>query len=155
MKTEKTQRMEDIITRMFSRFGSPESVGVNGLVGYKLIDCSYEDRTIAVSIDVNDNILNPCKAMHGGMICTVFDVALGALCTALTECPNYTPTIQMDVAFINPVPAGDRLLIEGTVSHLGRTLVHVSGKATTESNHVVCATCNAIFFAAGVKKCNG
>ena len=45
--------------------------------------CSFEDRTITFAFPVQPWQANRVGDMHGGMICTAFDLTIAALCQVL------------------------------------------------------------------------
>jgi uncharacterized protein (TIGR00369 family) len=63
---------------------------------------------------------NPIGAVHGGLVCTLFDSAMGcAVHTMLPAGVGYT-TVELKVNFLHPITLKTgRLLCEGTTIHVG------------------------------------
>jgi uncharacterized protein (TIGR00369 family) len=74
---------------------------------------------------------NPLGTVHGGIITTLLDSAMGcAVHTTLPVGGMYT-TLELKVNFLRPSFAGGaRLLAEGTVLHRGSTAVLVEATIT-------------------------
>jgi uncharacterized protein (TIGR00369 family) len=67
--------------------------------------------------------LNPLQTVHGGVLTTLLDSAMGcAVHTTLPADELYT-TVELKVNFLRPVlPEGDALRCEGRVLHRGATI---------------------------------
>ena len=57
--------------------------------------CSYEDKTITFAFRVQPWQVNRAGHLHGGMMCTAFDMTMGVLVRFLAG-KNFTPTVSLD-----------------------------------------------------------
>jgi len=76
---------------------------------------------------------NPIGAVHGGLAATLLDSAMG--CAVQSRLPARTPwtTLELGVSFVRPIAADTgRVLAEGTLIHLGRTIATAHGRVTSE-----------------------
>jgi acyl-coenzyme A thioesterase PaaI-like protein len=105
LKSPKTLEFEKIILERMSN-ASPND-RINKLMDFSLEDCSYEDQSLTLSFPVEWWMLNSKDTMHGGLICTAFDIGMGMLSLSLVR-SGHTPTMQMDVTFVRPVHVDDR-----------------------------------------------
>jgi uncharacterized protein (TIGR00369 family) len=73
--------------------------------------------------------LNPLGAVHGGIVSTLLDSAMGcAVHTTLGPGETFT-TLDLDVRFVRPVRAGQGLVTaEATVVHAGRQTATAEGR---------------------------
>lgn len=70
---------------------------------------------------------------HGGLICTLLDIALGT--AARTAIGRPVMTLDMQVMFLSP--ARGTLLAEGRVVRAGRSILFCEAEATTEEGELV------------------
>jgi uncharacterized protein (TIGR00369 family) len=146
LKSPQTQEFEKIILERMSN-ASPND-RINKLMDFSLEDCSYEDQSLTLSFPVEWWMLNSKDTMHGGLICTAFDIGMGMLSLSLVR-SGHTPTMQIDVSFVRPVHVDDRLLVHAKATRVGRTVSYLTGEARSQTTGKVCATATAIFFTAG------
>lgn len=73
--------------------------------------------------------LNPLGTLHGGVLSTLLDSAMGcAVHSTLPEGAGYT-TLQLDVKFVRAVRAGDGFLrAEGVALHVGSRTATAEGR---------------------------
>jgi uncharacterized protein (TIGR00369 family) len=83
-----------------------------------------DEGSVVFSMDPLEAHQNPLGTVHGGIITTLLDSAMGcAVHTTLPVGAMYT-TLELKVNFLRPSFAGGaRLLAEGTVLHRGATAV--------------------------------
>lgn len=84
-------------------------------------------------VDVTPRFLNPLGAMHGGMVFAVHEL-VGAV---LLPAPERTASLR--VQFARGVPAGTRLVLDGTALHTGRTLA-VGHVVATDEHGRICSS---------------
>lgn len=112
-----------------ARFGAGPPVGVAELLGMRPI--LVEHGTVAFSCAADPRFANPMGTVHGGILATLLDSALGcAVQTVLPEGAGYT-TVGLEVKFLRAVPldAGE-LRATGRVVHAGRR--QATAEATLE-----------------------
>ncbi len=75
---------------------------------------------------------NPNGVMHGGVITTMMDSALGAALGALRgEKARRDPhaTVEMNTSFLAGARPGDRIVVEGRVLRMGKTIAFGEAEA--------------------------
>jgi uncharacterized protein (TIGR00369 family) len=78
---------------------------------------------VVFSLEVQPFHLNPLGTLHGGVIATLLDTAMGcAVHTTLDDDTLYS-TGDLSVRYLRPVRLGDRVEAEGVVIHSGRRTV--------------------------------
>lgn len=115
---------------------------INAMLGLKLSDCSRDERYIEYMFDVKDWCLNPYNGVHGGIICSILDTAMGKGVVALTQ--KFASTADMSVSFLAPM-RGSRYLIRCDYTQIGRRMVRVMSRAIDAETGAVCATSMASF----------
>lgn len=85
-----------------------------------------------LSLTLEDRHTNPNGVMHGGVVTTMMDSALGAALGALRgDAVRRNPhaTIAMNASFLAAARPGDRIVVEGRVLRLGRTVAFGEAEA--------------------------
>jgi uncharacterized protein (TIGR00369 family) len=75
---------------------------------------------------------NPNGVMHGGVITTLMDSALGVSLSALRGQDarrNPHATVEMNASFLAGARPGDRIVVEGQVLRLGKTVAFGEAEA--------------------------
>jgi uncharacterized protein (TIGR00369 family) len=99
---------------------------------------SVEEGRVVFWLDPDDRHTNPMGTMHGGVLATLLDSAMGcAVQSALPEGVAYT-TLQLAVSYVRPVlPGTRRIRAEGTVLHVGSRTATAEGRVTSEDGKLV------------------
>ncbi|WP_405496310.1 PaaI family thioesterase [Nocardia sp. NBC_00511] len=116
------------LTEVFER-GLQEKLGVGASLGIRL-ESAGEGYT-RYYLDPNPATINAMFTVHGGVIATLMDTAMGsAVFTKLGDNTAYT-TLELKVNFIRSVAIdGKRLICEATAVHVGRRTATAEGRIT-------------------------
>jgi uncharacterized protein (TIGR00369 family) len=89
----------------------------------------FSERRAAFALTPGPEHLNPLGVVHGGILSTLLDSAMGcAIHTTLQAGETYT-TLELDVKFVRPVRTGQGLVTaEATVIHSGRQTATAEGR---------------------------
>lgn len=94
-----------------------------------------------IEITVAAEHLNPQGTLHGGVISSMADIAMGA---ALRTMGKVGVTVNLNVNFLAPGQLGERIRARGKVVHNGNTMV--STECTVESDKGVLAKASGLWF---------
>ena len=112
---------------------------INRMMEFELQDAELDEKAVTLRFPVKAWQLNPMGVMHGGMICTAMDITMGCAAYMLSH-GAHTPTIEMSVNFIRPVPNGDFLSIRAYADHAGKRFVQLRCEAVLQSSNQIAAT---------------
>jgi uncharacterized protein (TIGR00369 family) len=118
------------------RFAAGPPVAVADLLGMRPV--LVEHGTVAFACEADERFANPMGTVHGGIIATLLDSALGcAVQSVLPDGAAYT-TLSLEVKYLRAVPvdAGE-LLATGTVVHAGRRQATAEARLTDESGRLL------------------
>ena len=115
---------------------------LNAMLDLHLEDCSRAEKYIEYMFNVKEWCLNPYDGVHGGIICSVLDTAMGVGVVAITQ--EFTSTADMAVSFLAPM-RGDRYRIRCDFTQIGHRMVRVISKAIDAETDTLCATGMASF----------
>ena len=88
-----------------------------------------EHGRVVFTFPASEQFANPFGTVHGGILATVLDSAMGM--AALTAMPDgtATTTVALEVKYVRPVATDAGLLrAEGVVVHAGRRVVTAEGR---------------------------
>ena len=99
---------------------------------------TVEEGRVVFWLDPDDRHTNPMGTIHGGILATFLDSAMGcAVHSALPEGKGYT-TLELAVNYVRPVlPGSGRIFAEGSVLHVGSRVATADGRITTEDGTLV------------------
>jgi uncharacterized protein (TIGR00369 family) len=114
------------------------------LVGFRML--SFGDGEARFEMDAGVRHHNPMGTVHGGILCTLADSAMGmAFASTLGDGESFT-TLEVKINFLRPV-FEEKLYAEAKVVHRGRTVGLVDCNVTTEDGKLVAravSTCSVL-----------
>lgn len=113
------------------------ATGSQRLLGY-VLDLGREDGCATVTMEVTEMHLNRHGVMHGGLITTVTDTAMGATASLTASADGKIPftTISLTMNFLAPMQPGV-LTATGRVMGGGRKTVFVEGEARDQTGKLI------------------
>lgn len=118
------------------RFADGPPVAVAELVGMRPV--TVERGSVAFACDAQPRFANPMGTVHGGIIATLLDSALGcAVQSVLPVGARYT-TLSLELKYLRPVAidAGE-LLADASVVHAGRRQATAEARLTDRDGRVL------------------
>src|SRR4051794_30196503 len=93
------------------------SIPLGRAMGFHAIE--VDEGHAVIELDTHDHHLNTMGCLHGGVLCTIADTAMGiAHACSLSE--QFTSaTIEMKINFLRPAAAGMKLRADGRVVKQG------------------------------------
>jgi len=128
------------------RFADGPPVGVAELIGMR--PEVVEAGTVTFVCEASPRFANPMGTVHGGIIATLLDSAMGcAVQTLQPEGTAYT-TLSLEVKYLRPVTVdAGRLRATGTVVHAGRRQATAEGRLVDDAGRVLAtATTTCLVF---------
>jgi uncharacterized protein (TIGR00369 family) len=118
------------------RFAAGPPVAAADLLGMRPV--VVEHGTVTFACEADPRFANPMGTVHGGIIATLLDSALGcAVQTVLPDGSGYT-TLSLEVKYLRPVAldAGE-LRATGTVVHAGRRQATAEARLTDAAGRIL------------------
>ena len=91
------------------------------------------DGAAVASLDVDDRHLNPNGIVHGGVVFTLADTAMGRATMAVLGEGQICASIEVSVRYLRPIPGG-RLVATASVLRAGRRIVHLECSVTIDGD---------------------
>jgi uncharacterized protein (TIGR00369 family) len=116
--------------------GSLPSAPIGELIGMRLVDVSEGSATFVCV--PNESHYNPIGTVHGGLVCTLLDSALGcAVHSTLPQGQGYT-SLEIKVNYLRPVRSDSgELTCVGTVTKPGSRVAFAEGIVTDRAGKVI------------------
>lgn len=138
------QTMERYLDKTMYENNEQQKETVNGRMRSVRIGCSYEDTSITLGFPVQEWQANRGGMMHGGMICTAFDITAAAIARFCAG-ENYAPTISLDVKYIRPVQIGDQLIVTAKATAAGKRITQIVCEARSKNTGKLAATAASVY----------
>jgi uncharacterized protein (TIGR00369 family) len=107
---------------------------IANLIGFRMT--AIEPGRSRFELDADDRHHNPMGTMHGGVLCDIADIAMGAAyASTLGEGESFT-TLELKINFLRPVRAA-HLVADGTVVQRGRTVGVAECSVTDERGRLI------------------
>lgn len=116
---------------------------INHMLHMDLVCMDEDKQRIVLRFPVKEWALNPAGHLHGGIICSILDVAMGCVSYAASNA-MFTPTIQMSVNFVKGILPDDIIDIEVFCDHVGKRMIQTRAIAKNQ-NHKVVASAHASY----------
>lgn len=117
---------------------------INGMMRSEKAGCSYADKTLTFAFPAQQWQANRAGTLHGGIICTAFDLTISALARFFAG-ENFAPTVSLDVKYVRPVKVGDRMLVTAKATATGRRITQLTCEAYSEDSGKLVATGASVF----------
>ena len=112
-------------------------------LGVKIVP--LENLKVRLELFVGERHTNPYGLLHGGMMATLVDTAMGAACMLKNK---RVVTISMTVDFMHAVPIGSRIMTRARVLHNGKKTVNCECEIIDASGKIYVKVL-ALFFVTG------
>jgi uncharacterized protein (TIGR00369 family) len=124
----------DFLRAMIAGSIPPPPIGQ--LIGMRLVEVSEGSATFVC--DPNESHYNPIGTVHGGLVCTLLDSALGcAVHSTLPQGQGYT-SLEIKVNYLRPVRSDSgELTCVGTVTKPGSRVAFAEGIVTDHAGKVI------------------
>ena len=99
-------------------------------------------------LDVGDDHMNPNGVVHGGVVFTLADTAMGWATLSVLDEGQFCASVEVSVRFLRPVTAG-RLRTRVEVVHAGRRIVHLDGRVFVDGEEKPVAAVSGSFAVLG------
>ena len=114
--------------QVFEKFFLAKFIGLN--FEYLPQNVKDSDKSVSkITFDVNEMLMNPQGALHGGVMAAVMDISMGHL---LNKTAGMGTTIEMKIQYLRPVRQG-QVTCEGRFIKKGRTLSFMESRLSDDA----------------------
>ena len=127
---------------------------LNGMMKCACEGCSFEEGTIAFAFPIQPWQANRVGNLHGGIICTAFDMTIAALARFYAG-ENFAPTVSLDVKYVRPVMVGDEMIVTAKATSTGRRISQLTAEAVSRDTGKLVATASSVYLNVDTQKERG
>lgn len=138
------KRLEEHVKKTLKENNVDQHDTINGMMKSEMAGCSFIDGTITFAFPVQPWQVNRVGTLHGGMICTAFDLTIAALARFYAG-ENFAPTISLDVKYIRPVRVGDTMLVTARATATGKRITQLTCEACSKESGKLVATGASVY----------
>lgn len=138
------KRLEAHVKKTLKENNIDQHDTINGMMKSEMAGCSFEEGTITFAFPVQPWQVNRVGTLHGGMICTAFDLTIAALARFYSG-ENFAPTISLDVKYVRPVKVGDTMLVTAKATAAGRRITQLTCEAYSRESGKLVATGASVY----------
>lgn len=138
------QQMEAHVEKTLHENNVLQEKTLNGLMKCSKASCSYEDRTMTFEFPLQDWQANRVGSLHGGMICTAFDLTIAALARFYAR-ENFAPTVSLNVNYVRPARIGDTLVVEAKAIAAGKRITQLTAEARSGETGKLIAAATSVY----------
>lgn len=95
---------------------------IAGMIKPMLLECSCEAMSTVIGFPAQEWEKNPNGVIHGGIIATMIDTAIGITTIGITD--TLTPTINLQISYLRPCPADGLIAVRSYITMLGGSVIH-------------------------------
>jgi uncharacterized protein (TIGR00369 family) len=110
---------------------------IGEFLGLKLVDVGQG--TASFTMDVKPEFMNSVGVLHGGIVTTISDAAMGIACGSLLDFNTGMTTIELKINFIRPLKSG-QLRGNGRVVNKGARTAIVEAEVINEAGKLIAKT---------------
>lgn len=136
--------LEEHIEKTLKENNVDQKDTLNGMMQSRRGECSYEEKSLSFEFPVQAWQANRAGQLHGGMICTAFDITIAAMARFYAG-ENFAPTVSLDVKYVRPVKIGDTLVVKAKAIATGRRITQLTGEAYSKETGKLSATAASVF----------
>lgn len=100
---------------------------IAGMIKPFVIDVDEEKMCSVLGFPCMEWEQNPNGVIHGGIMATMMDTAIGLTTIVVTE--TLTPTINLQISYLRPCPADGTIAIRSHITMLGGSVIHTRAEA--------------------------
>ena len=116
----------------------------NSIIDYLGVDIvPTADGCVRLELEVEEQHGNPYGILHGGVLTTMADTAMGAACLMSNK---KVVTVSITLEFMHPVQMGSRIITDAKVLHEGRHIITCECDMVDNYGKVY-AKAHAVFYA--------
>ena len=97
---------------------------------------SAGDGKASFEMTIGKSHLRTLGMVHGGVTASLLDTAVGFAAITVAPPGHHVVTVQLNVNFVKPLQAGDKLRATGEVLHSGKRTAVVQGEVRTENDEL-------------------
>lgn len=117
---------------------------INDVLSPRFVECSAEKKMLCAEFEVSDWMRNPSGNLHGGILSTAVDIAVGVLARFYKQTRKMV-TVNLFINYLSAVPADSKFCVCATVDRVGRRMVFARADVYVVETGKLAATASVTF----------
>lgn len=139
--------MERVMKDVLSGGEKTDILAMNDRLAPQFLSCDANQPMLTLGFKAREWMLNPHRQLHGGMIATCMDMAMGLLSRYCFQTSNVV-TSSLNINFMRTVDFEDEYAVTAVAEKAGRRVVFLSARVTKKSNGKLLAMATGTFMTA-------
>jgi len=140
------ESLDNHLNKMSDYFNNCSQDSINAMTQPVFVQCDEEEKSCILAFDTDERLENPNGTLHGGVIATMMDNAMGCVANYYGE-QRLTQTVSFQVSYLRPGIIGNRLMVKVQLTKRGRTMQYLNAEAWMEgSEEKKIATATGVYF---------
>lgn len=120
---------------------------LNDMLKIEFVECDAKDRTVTYEFPIFEWEMNPMDIMHGGITASMIDLSLGLLANCICHQLGgfFSPTINMNINYLQPIYLSDKVIIKAQLVSSGASILTLNGEARAKGSKHIAATASATY----------
>lgn len=114
--------MEQAIQELITKTINNERGGFNAMLAPRLVTVDWAAKSCTLAFHPSEWMSNPAGVTHGGILSSIADLAMGMLSIFSAHGAHVTPTANISINYLRPVPLHQDFYVTSTIDHMGRRL---------------------------------
>lgn len=148
---EGQKRLEEHVQKTLYENNVVQKDTLNGMMKCADGGCSFADGTLSFTFPIQPWQANRVGKLHGGVICTAFDLTIAALARFYAG-ENFAPTVSLDVKYVRPASVGDVLVVTAKATATGRRISQLTAEARSQESGKLVATAASVYMNVDTEK---
>jgi uncharacterized protein (TIGR00369 family) len=123
-----------------------ESAGSTFLELLKIRPIAVDKGSATFEVTVEEHHLRSMGIVHGGVVATLLDSALGCACWTLAPPEHHLVTVQLNINYIRPAWLGEKLTCRSEIRHAGQMTAVARGEVRTGEGNLVAAASGTFMY---------
>ena len=145
------KRLEEHVEKTLKENNVDQKDSINGMMRPQKVSCSFAEKTLTFAFPLQPWQVNRVGNLHGGIICTAFDLTVAALARFYAG-ENFAPTISLDVKYVRPVSVDDTLIVKAAATAAGRRITQLVCEAYSQKTGKLAATGASVYMNVDTEK---
>ena len=132
------------ILRTATRREADDPEQINTMMEPHFVNCSFRDQALSFRYTAEKWCLNPTGTLHGGIMASACDIAMGVLARVLDDGIR-AATVELNVHYMGPVNPGTDYIVTARMKKNGKSLKFMECDVRSASDDKMLAGATGIF----------
>lgn len=114
--------MQQAMELLTDGINNKERGGFNAMLAPRLVAVDWAAKSCTLAFHPVEWMSNPAGITHGGILSSIADLSMGMLSIFSSHGARVTPTVNISINYLRPVPLQQDFYVTSVIDHMGRRL---------------------------------